>query len=393
MKDELGRIDSRAANALEYARKNESNLRTEFTKQQMAANVMADSTVQLHVLAQEAYSNRALYESLFSKLQTASLASGVHATRIDVVDKSFPAGLPSSPNYLRMVSVVAGLGLFCGTSAAFFNESLDQTVRSSTDVAELNPYTLLGNVPRLREPNPSEERYVDCELIKSPLSPFSEAFRSLRASLLLTNRSHPMRTLMVTSALANSGKTTITYNLGVAFAQQGARVLLIDGDFRRPKLHHLFGISYTPGLSDVTEDMLNEAMPYVRQHAGLPTFSLLPAGERPNLPSEFFESAVFTRLLQECATRYDYVIVDSPPILPVADASILATKVGGVIGVVRSQKTTRVALEALVGALERTGALILGLVFDDVRPSTLEAYDPYSYSKGREDNRAKTAYN
>jgi capsular exopolysaccharide synthesis family protein len=380
MQDELKRIDARAENAYKYARGTEATIRKEFTKQQSAANIMTDSTVQLHVLAQEAYSNRSLYESLFSKLQTASLASGVGANRIDVVEKAVPPGLPSSPNP-RLLTAVFSFALFFGVCAAFLREGLDQTVRTSRDIEHIHDLPVLGYVPRLHGAAQLHLGTGESELIYSPLSPFSEAFRSLRTSVLMATRSRPARTLLVTSALGDAGKTVVAYNLGVAFAQQGARVLIIDTDFRHAGLHRLFGVPFSPGLSDVYVEALDKKVPYVVQHDVLPTLFLLPAGKAPHLPTEYFGSSLFDSLLRASASRYDFVILDAPPILPVADASIMAAKVNGIVGVLRSRNTTRSTYSGFVKALHRTNTPILGFVLNDVRNPTLDGFHEYSYTR------------
>jgi succinoglycan biosynthesis transport protein ExoP len=374
MQAELKRIDGRARNAYEYAKENEANIRKEFVKQQSAANVLADATVQLHVLAQEAYSNRSLYESLFSKLQTASLASGVGASRIDVVEKAVPPGIPSNPNP-KLLAAIFGLALFCGVSAAFASESFDETLRTSEDVESIENLPALGYIPRQMR----SARSSDSELILAPLSPFSEAFRSLRTSIFKGTRSSTMRTLLITSPLGGAGKTTVAYNLGVAFAQQGTRVLLIDGDFRNPTLNRSFNALFYPGLSDV--GTLDGGIPFVVRHDVLSTLFLLPAGRAPGLPAEYFASPTFEGLLQAAAGEFDMVILDSPPILQTSDTTIMAEKVDGIIGVLRSRSTTRSTYSSFIKTIRRTEVPVIGFVLNDVHHPTLDGFHEYSYKR------------
>ncbi len=381
---ELGRISKRAENSYLYAKANEDSIRKRFVDQQGAANLMADKTVQLQVLAQEAYSNRALYENLFSKLQTASLSSGVRATRIDIVDHARPAGTPSSPQYGKYLAVIFGLGAFCGISSAFLRESLDDTVRAPRDLEEIPQLSMLGYLPHLELGRASRSNEEESALIAFPFSPFSESFRTLRTSVLFSMPAQKPRTLLITSATGGDGKTTVAYNLAVAFAQQGARTLLIDADVRNPDLHRLFGAHLSPGLSDVRSwsDETSE-LPGVVGHGTLANLFLLPAGEQPALPSEFLASPVFDSLLQSCAKRFDYVVIDSAPILAVTDASILAAKTTSTLAVLRSQVTTRPVATALVRALERTQANIIGIALNDVRHPALNGFYAYSYSRGK----------
>lgn len=378
---ELGRISKRAENSYLYAKNNEDSIRARFADQQTAANSMADKTVQLQVLAQEAYSNRALYESLFSKLQTATLSSGVRATRIDIVDHARPAGTPSSPQYGKYIALICGVGAFFGISSAFLRESLDDTVRTPRDLDELFSLSLLGYLPRMLPGKSSKSGYRESDLIGSPQSPFSEAFRALRTSILLALPPTKPKTLLITSAVGGDGKSTVAYNLAIAFAQQGNRVLLIDADVRNPDLHRMFDAPVSPGLSEIESWDENSALPTFVEHSMLSSLFLLPAGRRPDLPAEFLASPLFGSLLQSCAKQFDYVFVDSPPILAVTDASIIATKTSGTIAVLRSQSTTRPLVSSLIKALQRTQSPTVGLVLNDVRRPALDGFYSYSYSR------------
>lgn len=382
---ELGRVRSRASSDFTYAKANEDAIRSQFKKQQDAANEMADKSVKLQLLAQEAFSNRALYDGLFSKLQTAALASGTRATRIDIVAEALPAGTPKFPKRNLFLAAVAAFSLLMGVTAAFLRESLDETVRTPHDLSEIQGLFAPGYIPRLEPRSSDKVRAGGSRLIDSPRSPFSEAFRALRTSIGIAMHPSQSRTLLVTSALGGAGKTTVTYNLGVAFAQQGARVLLIDGDIRNPDLHRLFSIPRTPGLSEACTNPAPLEIPGVVQHASVPTLFMLPAGEELDFPSELFGSAAFDSLLRRASGLYDYVLIDSPPILAVTDAAIIATKVSAVVAVVRSRNTTRPALSALVEAVERTQAPVVSFVLNDVRFPALDGFYEYSYSRGKGD--------
>jgi len=428
MKDELDRIRSRAANNYLYAKLNEDKIRSQFTKQQTAADLMADKSVKLQLLAQEAFSNRALYEGLFSKLQTATLASGTRATRIDVVDEAIPAGLISEPKLGTYFAVTLAIAMFSGISTAFLRESFDETVRTQEDLGKIQGLTMLGYIPRLQGLHLRKMGYGASQLIDAPRSPFSEAFRTVRTSINLAdvrwanrniflNQEHTAaaiaatgvpvfvwkgeaseaasptrsRTMLVTSALGGAGKTTVTYNLGIAFAQQGARVLLIDGDLRNPDLHRLFSTAVAPGLSEACRNPDSSDIVGIVRHSSLPTLFMLPAGEQPQLPTELFESPAFDSVLSKLCSLYDYVLIDSPPILAVTDASIIATKVSAITAVVRSRSTTRPVLSALVQGMQRTHAPVLSFVLNDVCDPQLDGFFDYSYAREKGDQIATNA--
>jgi succinoglycan biosynthesis transport protein ExoP len=418
MQAEQGRIRSRAENSYLYAKQNEDAIRGQFRKQETAANVMADKSVKLQLLGQEAFSSRALYDGLFSKLQTDTLASGTRATRIDIVAEAIPAGFPNVPNLGAFFVVLAAIVIFFSLSAAFLQESLDETVRTPQDLGEIQGLTMLGYIPRLHPLLVRQTGSGTSQMIDAPRSPFSEAFRALRTSINLAEvrwangniffeQKHTAaaiaasgvpvfvwknesleaisptrsRTMLVTSALGGAGKTTVTYNLGVAFAQQGARVLLIDADLRNPDLHRLFCTPVAPGLSEACSNPASAEVSGIVQHSSIPMLFMLPAGEQPEFPTELFGSPAFDSVLRKLSSLYDYVLIDSAPILAVTDASIIATKVSAITAVVRSRNTTRPVLSALVQALQRTHAPVLSLVLNDVRHPTLDGFYDYSYSR------------
>jgi capsular exopolysaccharide synthesis family protein len=170
----------------------------------------------------------------------------------------------------------------------------------------------------------------------------------------------------------------------VAFAQQGARVLLLDCDLRNPDLHRLFGCAISPGVSDLEDPVTETELRGVVRHTSLPNLYMLPAGHPPAFPAEFFESETFDALLRVCGADYDYVLIDSPPILSVTDTSIIASKVGGTIAVVRSRRTTQSVLSSMIDSLHHANTPVLGVVLNDVRNPTADGFHGYSYSRQEE---------
>ena len=380
---ELGRLRKRAANASLYAKINEASIRQQFQQQEDAANDLADKSVKLQLLAQEAFSNQSLYQNLFYKLQTATLSAGTHATRIEIVADAMPAGSPNFPKLPIYLAALAAASIFVGVTVTFLRESQDQTVRTLEDISEIKGRIFPGYIPRSLKLDSDEIPSGGSELITTPGSPFSEAFRSLRTSIdLMVARTWP-RTILITSALGSAGKSTVAYNLAIAYAQQGSRVLLIDADLRNPDLHHFFSTSLSPGLREACAQPDADEVAGIQQHPVLRTLSFLPAGERPQLPSELFASAGFGSLLNRLSRSFDYVLIDSPPILAVTDASIIATKVNSVVAVVRSRNTTRLAVSAVAQALERARVPVQGFVLNDVDKPGLDGFYEYSYSRGK----------
>jgi succinoglycan biosynthesis transport protein ExoP len=385
---EMFRIRSRAANNYQYAKLNEDAIRAKFHQQESAANDMADKTVRLQMLAQEAFSNQTLYENLYSKLQGATLASATRATRIDIVSEAIPAGIPSTPRWGLYLAADFALSLFLGMTACFVRESFDQTVRTPDDLESLHGVTLPGYIPRLQAIFDSQPLPGRSPLIEFPRSPFAEAFRALRTEVLCQLPSSSTHTILVTSALRGAGKTTVSYNLAVALAQHGERVLLVDADMRNPTLHRIFPCNLSPGLSDACmKDVPVDAGGGAR-HPFLPNLFMMPAGTHPDLPSELLGSQRFEEVLKRVSTGFNYVIIDSPPILSVTDASVLASKVDAIISVVRSRRTTRLELAALMKVLHRSRAPILTFVMNDVRHPAVDGFYTYHYPRTKEDQLA-----
>jgi capsular exopolysaccharide synthesis family protein len=205
-----------------------------------------------------------------------------------------------------------------------------------------------------------------------------EAYRILRTNLLFSSDTQGLRTLVITSALPQEGKTVIAANLAIAVAREGMRVLLIDADLRRPSLHRLFGVARSPGLAQALAD--SASLEAVTRETSISGLTLLPCGSLPGNPTELVRGVRMRELLDRIGTSYDLVIIDTPPVLPVADASIIAAVSDGVLMVVRAGKTSRALTQEACGRLAAVGANVVGTVLNDpsgrnVRPYTYTGRD------------------
>ena len=383
VKGEMAKITKRAENDFLYAKQNEDAVKKQLDLQKGEADNLRDQTVKLQVLAQEALSNRSLYQSLFSKLQEAGVAQGIHATRLSIVDRAQVTAFPVTPNYLIALGVSLVAGLIFGVGAAFFRQSADDSVVSTMDIETAVPFPVLGHVPMT-----SKGRSLlsvaggDSLLISDSESGLSESFRALRTAIILSRPSPECKVLLITSSLGSDGKTTVAYNLAVAFAQQESRVLLIDGDMRHADLHRYFGVSNEGGLSEALTTRVASLEGRLVPHSVLSNLYLLPAGKKPHLPVELFSLPVFDKMIANARADFDWIIIDSPPILPVSDASVLSTKVDAVLPVVRSGVTSRTILLSMMKLLARTGAPTLGLAVNAVKEEGVANFYPYGYRRG-----------
>jgi capsular exopolysaccharide synthesis family protein len=213
----------------------------------------------------------------------------------------------------------------------------------------------------------------------APESSTAESFRSLRSGLTLSGVGRKLKVLAVTSALPGEGKSYTTYNLGLAFAATGMKVLIIDCDLRRPRQHGLFRVNREDGLADLLAGQISFENA-IKPHPVESNLSIMPAGRQSPLASELLGAGEIEKVLATARARFDLVFVDNPPVLPVADAIIVGTHCDGLIGVLRAGKTSRKALRRFVQTLARNRIHILGLVIEAVDMSATEYRSVYGYN-------------
>jgi capsular exopolysaccharide synthesis family protein len=285
-----------------------------------------------------------------------------------------------APTPVRDGLVGLALGILLGLGLAFLTDTLDTRIRSADEVGGTLGLPLLA---RLARPPRRLQRHDSLVMLAEAAGARVDAYRILVKNIELTTIGRPIRTLLVTSAVAREGKSTTAANLAVAFAQTGKRVALVDMDFRRPYLLNFFGVMPLRGITDVVlgeidlmqalapiEASMNGSRSY--GHSALPTrhpIQLLPPGRLPPDPANFIDSAAVSEIVTELAGRTDIVIIDGPPLLPVSDARALSTKVDGLLLVVRQQSMRRTVLAELRRILETLPADKIGYVLTDIDES------------------------
>jgi len=310
------------------------------------------------VLQRQAETNRQVYQSLLQQQKELRVVGNSRTNNVHVIDRGEAPGAPFSPNARRdwFNALVAGLIVALGLSLSF--EYLDDTVKTPDDVSQRLRMPLLGLVPALpgtRVPLLSEQ---------VPES-FGEAFRSLRTSLVFTSSSDGPRVIAVTSSQPLEGKTTTACNLGMVLALGGARVLLVDADMRRPGLHTVVGAQNEIGLSHllVGQARVRDAV----QKTGEPNLFVISAGRIPPNPSELLTSERMNALLGHLRTGpFDWVVIDTPPVLAVTDAVIVARGVSGVVFVIGSEMTRRAHAERAIDTLNAGKPKSMGVVLNRV---------------------------
>ncbi len=292
-----------------------------------------------------------------------------------VVQRAEVPRSPVSPNKLRNGALALFAGLILGTGVAFLRERLDDRVKSRQEVERRLGAPVIAAVPRVTTWRRAEEARL---VLKSyPRSPVSEAYRTLATNLQYMASQTPLKVIMVTSAMGGDGKTTTCANLAVVLAQSGKRVLLLSADLRRPRLHHFFDLENAGGLSNALAD--SYSLGELASDPGIPNLRLLNAGEIPADPAALLGSQRASKLLAALRDVADFVLIDTPPVLAVADASILAPLVDGTIFVLDAEHSSRSALVHARDQLENAGARIIGSVFNNFDPTAGASYPYYYY--------------
>lgn len=378
-------------NEYSAALQREKLLTSAFEEQKQEANKLNESAIEYSSLKRDAETNRQLYQDLQQRLKEAGVSAGLRSSNIRVVDVAQPPTRPITPNVPRNTELGLLLGLACGIGLAFVLESLDTTVRNMAEVSAISMLPALGTIPlqlssnghlrkRLTTIAGDDGKSGPLDLITyiRPKSEAAEAYRALRTSILLSSFGAPPKVILVTSALPQEGKTTISANSALVLAQRGSRVLLLDADLRRPGIERVFGIEPRGGLStlisgvDKVEDVL---APFPE----VPNLWILPAGPIPPQPAELLSSPLMKEYIDRWRHEFDHVIIDTPPCLSVTDAVVLSPEADRVILVARAGRTTKPALRHACDVLLQANARVMGIVLNAL---DLRSGDGYYYSYG-----------
>ena len=332
------------------------------------------------VLQREADSNRQIYESLLQRTKETGISGERRATNVRVDDHAEVARGAISPNVRRDMTLAFCAGLVFAIGLAFGFEHLDNRIKTPQELKAHLGVAFLGMVPRLANDKDTQANPL---LNQAVPANFAEAFKTVRTNVLFSSAEEGMRTLVVTSAGPGEGKSLVASNLAIAMAQAGQRVLLIDADMRRPRVHEIFELNQEPGLSNVLAgNAKSSESVHKSATAGL---WVLPAGHIPPNPAELLGSKRYADFVASLATHFDWVIIDTPPVMVVADASICANKATGVVFVVGADHTSRHAARAAVEQLDAASAHLIGAVLNRVdlvrNPYYYSAYYRKEYSR------------
>ena len=361
----------------QVATSKEAEIREAFKTQEkdaLALNTQASTLVRLESEVKRA---EELSNSLAKRINEVGVDAKAETGKlnISVLEVARPGERPTSPNKPRTMAMALVIGLVLGLGLAFTREWTDHRLRTADEVMNALQLPVLGVVPHMAGKVSIIERGQNVRL--QPMSETAEAYRTIRTAVFFAAPGEDMKTILVTSPAPGDGKTTSASNLAIALAQAGHRTLLLDADFRKPSQHKVFEIDPTVGLSSVIAGhvKLREA---VRQ-TETPGLYVLPCGPVPPNPSEILNGKRFAQVMEVLCNAFDRIVLDSPPVMPVTDARILAASADLTILVTRIDKSTeRMSRHAKEGLLS-VGANILGVVVNDMSRRKREGYYGYGY--------------
>lgn len=339
-----------------------------------------DSNVQFGLLAREVDTNRQVYDGLLQRYKELNAAAGITISNILVVDTAEPPLRPYSPNLWYNLAIAFAFGLVLVVIVVAVKDQFDDSIRIPEEIETKLGISLLGVIPQAHSSNPVEE-------LEDPKSSISEAYNSLRGSLIYSTPGGLPKVMLITSAQPSEGKSTTSMAVATGLARMGKTVILIDADMRRPSLHRQIDSDNAEGLSSLLTSGMSPMD--VMRATSQPNLSVITSGPVPPSPTELISSTRMREMINQLAQRFDTVLIDCPPVLGLADAPMMAAIVDGVVFVVEADRSRHGSLKTALRRLRSVAPNLLGGVltkFDPLRSgnrySSYYGYEYYQYSYG-----------
>lgn len=409
IRQEAGRVASRVKNDYLIAEQVEKNDRATYEAQKTEAEASNGKAIEYEIVTQEATQTRNLYGSLLQRLKEADLIAGLHSSNITLVDAASVPSRPAKPNLLLYLAGGIVGGMLLAVCAALLVDAMDNRIQNFADLDALSTGAPIAFLPyhfasdksgrlRIRRPHDNTPAFAfrmsrhsylrdgETEAMVAavaPRAPYTEALRALRTSLG-SMEDQPPQVILVTSSVPGEGKSMLSMNLAIVYAQRGKRVLLVDGDLRTPVLHERLKVSGQQGLSSLLLPTLDQREPIKPTRLPLENarnLEFLPAGPVPDYPAELLESDQMAEMILRWRGDYDYVFIDGAPLLPVTDSALLSRYADYTVVVARHRKTDRVSLERTCQILRAQGVRNMGVVLNGVRASSGAQYEYYGYKR------------
>jgi len=354
----------KAAYESSFAQETEMKKRIETLKQDVLD--LQKRSIQYNILKREVDTNQSLYNGLLQRYKEVDVAGGVAANNVFIVDKATFPPFPSSPNMLRALMTALAIGLAAAAGLALLLERLDDTLRSPEDVERALGYATLGIIPKLRS-----DRTLDQELA-NPRSLLAEAYRSLCTALQLSSDKGLPKTILITSAGPAEGKSTTCMSLARHFANIGLKVLLVDGDLRKPSLHSKLKLTNASGLTNYLTGTATP--PELLQATDVPNLAFMSSGPAPPNAADLLGSPRLHSLLSVGLEVFDLIVVDSPPVMGLADAPLLSSAVDATIFIVGAGQVRKRVIRAAIKRLQFARASLIGTVITRFDPRSSYGY-------------------
>ena len=385
---ERKRIVERIRNEYMAAIGRERLLAAAVAQEKIEVGALNQLLIQHNLLKRESDTNQQLYDNLLQRLKDATVSAGLRATNIHVIDPAKPPKSPVRPQKLLNILIGLMVGLVLGLALAFVKEAVDTSIKSVDEAERLANAPALAVVPLARHasaPTPSlpgnngsMASTHGLAVLDRPSSAMAESFRTLLTSVVLSTAPQPPQVILMTSSTAGEGKTVTALNLAIALAQRGEPTLLIDADLRHPSIGKALNLVNGTGLATYLTGA-HSIEKGLREFPAVPALWILPTGPKPPNPAQLLSSSAMEAMLLQFRKAYKFVVIDSPPVLPVTDAMILSTFVDGVVFVIGSGTTVRGAVTRSCKILHNVGASILGIVLNKVDLRHGEYYGSYGH--------------
>lgn len=377
---EVNRVINSLKSEYKVALAREQSLKGALARQKLESLELNQKAIQYGVLKREAESAKHMYELLIKRFKETTLTEDMKTGNIRIIDRAEVPKTPVLPRKRLNIILAFLLSLMMGTFLAFILEFFDNTIKIPEDIKNHLDIPFLGAIPTIEKDKHSDNHFQpDLVMMQMPKSIASEAYRGIRTNILFSLLKDEQKVILVSSAGPGEGKTVTVINLAITMAHAGNKVIILDCDMRRPTVHKRFGFSQHRGISDilVSRAKIRDAL----MKTEIPNLHILPSGTIPPNPSEILSSPGMTQLMSALRGHYQYILIDSPPLMAATDAAVLVQFSDGVILVIRAGEMQKGVIQNGLNILRSVNANALGAVLNDVDMDEKSYYYyPYYYA-------------
>ncbi len=384
IKNEIGAIKTNVASEYEKAKEEEANLKNTLEDKKKESLELERRIIGYNALKRELETNERILDIVLNRLKETSISNQMQTNNVRVQDFAETPRKPIRPKKQLNVMFAVVLGMIGGIGLALFKEYMDTTIKDSNDITTLIQLPVLGSVPRIRQDGKNIRTKTDVDRVveKDSLCLASESYRTIRTNLLfsLNDAGSSAKSMVITSSVPREGKTISAINLAIMLSNSGERVLLVDADMRRPRVHTVFNMDNHKGFSNYLAGEID--FDDIIMNSGIDNLSVVMAGNISHKPAELISSKNARLFLEKAGASFSKIIFDAPPIALVTDAAVLAALTNGVVLIAEANRTTKGLLNNSKELLHKAGANIIGVVLNNISLTRNSYYYPqYYYGK------------